>query len=238
MASELLEAGILRSIVTAIEATNRSSTLNAIARAAVALLFVKVLAAILYEYRWYFPADFESSAFLTGRRASFVGIYPIAFYAHIISGPIAVSLGAFMMLSGGRPKLIRMHRFAGRVLMLIVLAIIVPSGLVMARRAFAGPIAAFGFGSLAIATAACAAMVWRYARIRDFGAHQRWATRYFLLLVSPLLLRVIAGAAIVTQLESDWFYRLNAWLSWLIPLAIYEIWRQWPTSERLKTALE
>jgi len=225
-------------MVTAVESTNRLSTLRAIAAIAVAALFVKVLLSILYQYRWYFPADFEASSFLIGRRDSFVGVYRAAFYAHIISGPIAVVLGAFMMLSGGRPRYRHIHRPAGRVLMLIVLAIVVPSGLVMSRQAFAGPIAAYGFASLAIGTAACAITALYYARARNFRSHQRWATRCFLLLASPLLLRVIAGAAIVTQLESEWFYRLNAWLSWLMPLAIYEIWRRWPASGGLQTTLQ
>lgn len=224
--------------MTAIDGTNRLSTLRAIVAFAAALLFVKVLVAILLEYRWYFPADFEASSFLTGRRDSFVGVYRAAFYAHIISGPIAVVLAVFMMLSGGRPRLRHIHRPAGRLLMLIVLAVVVPSGLVMARKAFAGPIAAYGFASLSITTAACAATALYFARARNFRSHQRWATRCFLLLASPLLLRLIAGAAIVTNLESDWFYRLNAWLSWLIPLAIYEIWRRWPASGGLKTTLQ
>ena len=57
-----------------------------------------------------------------------------------------------------------------------------------------------------------------------FQLHQRWASRCFLFLCSPLLLRLISGAAIVMQLESDAFYRFNAWGSWLIPLAILETW--------------
>ncbi len=122
--------------------------------------------------------------------------------------------------------------------MLLVLAVVVPSGLVMATQAHAGPIAAYGFASLSIATAACAMMALYFARNRNFRSHPSWAIRCFLLLASPLLLRLISGAAIVTQMESEWFYRLNAWVSWLIPLVIYEIWRHWPASSGLKTTLQ
>jgi hypothetical protein len=218
-----LEAGILGSPVTAIDGSRRLGKLRALAAIAVALLFFKILLSILVEYRWYFPADFENSAFLSGRRYSFFGIYRAAFYAHIISGPLAVLLGSFLILTGGRSRYRHLHRPAGKLQMLIVL-IVVPSGLVMARQAYGGSIAALGFSSLSIATGACAMAAVYCAVTRRFRIHQRWATRCFILLTSPLLLRLINGAVVAMQLESDFSYRLNAWLSWLIPLAIYEVW--------------
>lgn len=221
--------------MTAIDDSHRSNKLQTIAMGAVAVLFAKVLVSILLEYRWYFPADFDASDFLSGRRHTFIGLYRAAFYAHIVSGPIAVILGAFLMLSGGRSRYRHVHRFAGRLLMLIVLAVVLPTGLVMAREAYAGPVAAWGFGALSVATAACAAMAWRLVRARKFQTHRRWATRCFILLASPLLLRLIGGAILVLQMESEWTYRLNAWLSWLLPLAAYETWWRYRSSSNLTT---
>jgi hypothetical protein len=57
--------------------------------------------------------------------------------------------------------------------------------------------------------------------------HQRWASRCFLLLISPLVFRVVSGGLIVTGWESPPAYCLNAWLSWLVPLTIYEVWTRW-----------
>lgn len=208
----------------AFNVVQRFGSLRSLVAVAASLLFVKTLAAILVEYRWYFPPDFESSAFLTGRQASFDGLYQAAFYAHIVGGPLVVVLGSAMMLTGGRPRFGSFHRWAGKMQLLLVLALIVPSGLVMAGDAYAGPIAGWGFAALSFATGACAIVAIWHARSRRFAAHRRWATRCFLLLCSPLLLRVIAGVTIVTNVESEWTYRLNAWLSWLIPLTIYEIW--------------
>lgn len=202
----------------------RLNNLCTFAAGVAAIVLLKVLVEILYEYRWYFPADFDASAFLIGRRDTFFGVYRAAFYAHILGGPTVVILGLFLMFSGGRSRFARLHRRIGRILMLIVLAIVVPSGLAMAFQATAGPIAGFGFASLSIATAASAAAALHFARKARFRSHQKWATRCFILLCSPLLLRLISGAAIVMQLESDWFYRLNAWLSWLVPLAVCEAW--------------
>ncbi len=193
--------------------------------AAVAILFTRVLLGILLEYRWYFPADFDKSAFLSGRRYTFTGLYHAFFYAHILSGPVAIVLASFLILSGGRAQFRRWHRLAGRALVLIVLCLLFPSGLVMAYQAYAGPPAAAGFGILSLLTAAAALMTAYHARARNFALHRRWAERCFLLLISPLILRLIAGAVIVMDVESELTYRLNAWLSWLVPLVIYEMLR-------------
>ena len=75
-----------------IDSSDRTRRLRKVAVLAAGLLFAKVLLEILYEYRWYFPANFEA-AFLIGRQDSFVGLYRAAFYAHVISGPLAILLG-------------------------------------------------------------------------------------------------------------------------------------------------
>jgi uncharacterized membrane protein len=218
-----LGGGVLRNNVHDVAASYRSSKLLRFVYAALSLLFLKLLISILYEYRNYFPANFDS-AFLTGRQSLFVGSYRVAFYVHLISGPLAVVLGCCMMLSGGRSNYRQFHRLAGRLLILIVMLAVAPSGLVMALWAHAGPIAAVGFGLLSLGTALTAFTTIAQARARQFRSHQRWATRCFILLCSPLLLRLVSGALMVLQWDSEWTYRLNAWLSWLIPLAVYEVW--------------
>lgn len=194
--------------------------------AALALLGVKVLASILIEYRWYFPANFAEAAFLIGRERTFTPAYAAAFYVHILTGPPTIVLATFLMWSGGRKRWLSWHRWSARVLMALIFVALVPSGVLMARRAFAGPLAGIAFGLLSLLTALTAAMTLYFARQREVGRHQRWATRCFVLLVSPLILRVVSGVFIVTQTESPSAYILNAWLSWLLPLVIYEIgWR-------------
>ena len=213
----------LHSNVTILAAPHRPSKLRRLAYGAFSLLFIKLLLSILYEYRWYFPPDFDS-AFLTGRQHLFVGLYRAAFYAHLVSGPLALVLASFLMLSGGRSRYRHIHRYAGRSQMLIVIFAVAPSGFVMALWAHSGRIAAVGFAMLSLCTAATAIVAIIQARARQFRSHQQWATRCFVLLCSPLLLRLLSGALIVLQWDSDLTYRLNAWLSWLIPLVTYELW--------------
>jgi hypothetical protein len=203
---------------------SRVDKLLTLAKLAAAVLFVKVFLAILVEYPSYFPADFDAN-FLVGRESYFHGTYSVAFYTHIVSGPLALISASFLMLTGGRRAYRQAHRWVGRSQGILVLALVIPSGLVMSRYALAGPVAGLGLAMLSLATAGCVAMAVLRARARQFRVHRQWATRSFILLSSPLLLRLVSGFAIVEKLDSDWFYRLNAWLSWFVPLLAYEAWR-------------
>ncbi|MEZ6089694.1 MAG: DUF1559 domain-containing protein [Pirellulaceae bacterium] len=191
----------------------------------VAILMLKVFLTILWEYRWYFPPDFDLSNFLSGRRYTFHGSYRIAFYVHIISSPFALLAAWFLWPSGNSGRHRPMHQWIGRAQCVLVLLVVMPSGLLMALNAYAGPIAMYGFISLSLLTGLTVAMAATEAMQRRMKRHRVWATRCFLLLMSPLLLRVISGIAITTGLDSETFYRANAWVSWLVPLAVYEFWR-------------
>jgi len=188
---------------------------------AIALLLTKVFVSILWDYRGYFPADFES-AFLSGKRAVFHGNYRVAFYAHIISGPIALLLATFLIVTGGRSRVRRWHRLAGKTMLAIAMLVMLPSGLVMAQNAYAGASAAWGFAALTIVTGFCLVATARYAALGKYQMHQKWAFRSFILLISPLVLRICSGLLIWFDWESALSYSLNAWLSWMLPLFVFE----------------
>jgi len=186
------------------------------------ILFFKIVVAILAEYPNYFPANFDSN-FLYGREAFFKGSYRFAFYVHIISGPICLLISAFLMFSGKRKSLGPWHRRLGKTLAVMVLLVMLPSGFVMATRALSGPIAGASFFLLTFATAYCVVIASWQASQRRFVIHRLWATRSFILLCSPLLLRLMAGTSIFFEFENEWTYRFAAWGSWLIPLTVFEL---------------
>jgi hypothetical protein len=197
---------------------------------ALAMLMLKVLASIVWEYRFYFPPNFDA-AFLIGRETMFVGIYRIVFYAHIVAGPVVVILSVGLMLTGGRSRFRKFHRWVGRSLVLIVLIAIVPSGFLMAQYALAGPVAGIGFALQTLATATTAIAAIYFARAKNFSLHGRWAIRCFILLSSPLIFRVVGGTLLVFDLESSLAYTLNAWLSWLVPLGAFEVARVYAATQ-------
>jgi hypothetical protein len=75
---------------------------------------------------------------------------------------------------------------------------------------------------LAVATGTFVALGWRSAVKRHFSEHRRWMWRCFLCLSSAVVLRLTAGLAIVADIDGDWIYPMAAWISWLVPLAVFE----------------
>jgi len=193
---------------------SRVKILTNIAIGLTALLVIRVLITILLEYRFYFPPDFDQSFFLAGRRQSFAGWYSAGFYLHIISGPIAI-VAVLAMLATGKSKRFRtVHR-----------ATVCPGGFLMAFESIGGPIASYGFCCLGLATVVSVLAAAHFARKKKIKAHMNWAYRSAILLCSPILLRLITGLSAVTEIESLNTYRATAWLSWILPLVIFEIVR-------------
>ena len=200
----------------------RSTTLQRVLTLLAGLLILKVAVGVLLDYPDYFPPNFESD-FLRGRESYFSGSYQWAFYIHIASGPVSLVLGLILISERYRLSFPKWHRILGRILVLGVLFLVTPSGLWMAFHAEAGPIAVFGFASLAVATGACIALGWRSAVKRRFPEHRRWMWRSFLLLCSAIVIRLIGGLATVTGFQAAWIDPLAAWASWLVPLAVFEL---------------
>ena len=199
-----------------------ASKLKLVLAIAVIALIGRVLFVILLEYRFYFPPDFDQSFFLAGRRPTFAGWYSIGFYTHIISGPIAIALAVILLVTGQTKRFKTLHRWSGRVLVVITVLAVCPGGLIMATRSQAGPIAGWGFATLAVCTLVSVCLTVYLAINRQFKSHSRWAWRSGILLCSPILLRLGTGLFYVTGVESLNTYRFLAWGSWLIPLLVYE----------------
>ncbi len=190
-------------------------------RLAVVVLLTKVFVAILWQYRHYFPPDFDSD-FLSGRRYTFTPSYQAAFYTHLVISPVCLALAVASKWSAVRyPTL---HRILGRCNVALILSLLIPSGLYMARQAYGGSVAVNGFMALTASTALSALFTGYFAWKKDLKRHQQWAVRLLLLLISPLILRLFSGLMIVLQWDSPATYGINAWCSWLIPLLIWE-WR-------------
>lgn len=185
-------------------------------------LVLRVVVTILLEYRFYFPPNFDESFFLAGRRPTFGTLYATGFYAHIISGPIAIGLVVMMLLTGKSKRFKRLHRWSGRVLALITILAVCPGGIVMAMRSQGGPIAGWGFGALAVCTMVSVSLTMVLAIKKQFKSHSIWAWRTGILLCSPILLRLGNGAFTVAGIESLNTYRFLAWGSWLLPLLVFE----------------
>jgi uncharacterized membrane protein len=174
-----------------------------------------VLVAILANYPDYFPPNFDS-LFLQGREATFTGAYRPAFYIHIFSGPVVLFNGLILMSEYVRRHHSSLHRFLGRVQVVVLLILVLPSSVVMA--------AGLGFLLLAAATASCAIVGVVHARRGRYDRHRPWMLRCYILICSAVALRLISGTAgLVGVPSAEAAYVVAAWGSWLLPLAAYEI---------------
>ena len=133
------------------------------------------------------------------------------------------------MLSGSGNKFLKRfshwHRPLGKLQFVLVLFLLTPTGIVMSTRANTGAVAGMAFFLLSLATAySMIAAVW-HVRQGDYETHRLWATRCFLMLCSPMLLRLMQGAVITLDYNSQVTYPIVAWTSWTVPLLVFEIRR-------------
>jgi len=190
---------------------------------AAGLLIVKVTVAVMLGYVNYLPPNFQSD-FLQGREGYFFTRYQWAFYPHIASGPLSLFLGLVLISDRFRSRFPRWHRWLGRVQTVGVLLVLLPSGLVMAFDAPAGPFATLGFIILTALTATCTALGWRAAVQRRFLVHRRWMLRSYLLLCSAVVLRVFGGLGTMFEVQAPAFNLFATWASWVLPLIVFELY--------------
>jgi uncharacterized membrane protein len=201
----------------------RRSWIFALARWLTLALILRVTATILANYPSYFPPDF-SSLFLEGREDHFRGLYRFAFYIHIFAAPFVLLSGTLLLCERLLKPHRRFHAWLGRIHVLAILMLLVPSSLVMSRHAFGGWPSGLSFSLLSLVTAFCAIIGVYRARCRQFAAHRRWMLRCYVLLCSAILLRLISGAAsLVGVRDAELAYTIAAWASWMGPLMVYEI---------------
>jgi uncharacterized membrane protein len=153
---------------------------------------------------------------------------PWGLRVHIAASGFAMVLGAFQFLKPLRRKAPRLHRWMGRG---YVLACTVGglAGGTIALFSTAGPVAGWGFFTLAVLWVPFTLLALRAAMQRDFAAHEIWMIRSFALTFGAVTLRLqlpIAGAMGEADLiPSDfvWSYQYIAWLAWVPNLIAAEL---------------
>lgn len=206
----------------------RYRVLTAVLRWLAAALVLRVLLTILANYPDYFPPDFDS-LFLRGRETTFAGAYRITFYVHILSGPVVLAVGLVLLSESVRRRYGALHRVLGRLQVVVLLGLVLPTAVVMSRHPFGGWPAGLSFLLLSAATGCCAVAGVVQARRRRYDRHRRWMVRCYVLICSAVALRLISGAAGLVGVSSpEGAYVMAAWASWLVPLAGCELGARWP----------
>ncbi|WP_242107752.1 DUF2306 domain-containing protein [Luteimonas aquatica] len=143
-------------------------------------------------------------------------------WTHLAGGVLAIVLGPLQFLTRKQKTYPRLHRWMGRVYMVgILIACTGATGLIATSQAPLGIRAAFASTALAWLTTALAALIAiRQGRV---SAHRRWMIRNYLVTLSPITFRIFLQAHLATgSPPSPAMVALLLWMSWLLPLLIYE----------------
>lgn len=143
-------------------------------------------------------------------------------WTHLAGGALTVVLGPFQFLTRWPRAYPRLHRWTGRIYMVgMLIACTGATGLIATspapfaiRSAFAATALAWLTTALVALTAIHRGKVW---------PHRRWMIRNYLVTLSPITFRILLQAQIAMEAApSPATIALLLWLSWLLPLLIYE----------------
>lgn len=163
-----------------------------------------------------FLADISSNNFLGHHFHN----RPVALYAHLGLGALALILGAFQFLGTLRAKKPAVHRWIGRFYISFCLASGV-AGFFMALSSQI-PDAKYGFIGLAVAWIAASSMGYLKARARDFTAHREWMIRSYALTYAAVTLRVLLPLQLINGVPFETAYLVVSWACWVPNLLIAE----------------
>jgi uncharacterized membrane protein len=150
-------------------------------------------------------------------------LHRLALAFHASFAGVALLIGPFQIVEEFRIRWRRLHRTLGWVYVIAV-AIAAVAALVLAPQTNFGPIAGFGFLTLAILWLIATGTALWTAIQRRFRDHRRWILRSYALTAAAITLRVLLPASAVMGLPAGPSYRAIAWMCWLINLGIVEIY--------------
>ncbi len=137
----------------------------------------------------------------------------LVFLAHVAGGGVALLIGPWQ-LARRRP-----HRAVGYAYVVAV-AIAGTAGLVMAVRAWGGPVAQVGFTALAIAWLGATALGLQRILSGDRTGHRAWMVTSFALTFAAVSLRLQMLIYGVAGVPGEISYAIVAWSSWVPNLAV------------------
>ena len=188
-----------------------------------ALLWVLSLGVALVSWR-FMAGGVEATMEFVAYHAQ---LRPIAFFAHVIFAPVALALVPFQLWQGLRNRRPIVHRVLGRLYGLAIL-ISGASGLWLAATTMAGPVAAFGFGLLAVLWLGTTGRGISLAIRGDRVAHRRWMIRSIALTLAAVTLRIQIPMGMMLDIPFDTAYPAIAWLCWVPNLIVAEMIVRWP----------
>lgn len=210
-------------------------------KAAAALWFLTAVAGqwlfVYYITGFYGPSTLSGDFEDWNRRDPVMGyvagdtVGNLFFAAHVLIAGVLTFGGALQLVPQIRARAIAFHRWNGRLFLLAAIAA-ASGGLYLewvrgAALASEGTalVEAAGLTLNAVLILAFAGLAWRAVRAKHIAAHQRWATRLFLVVNGVWLMRVgVAAWTLLTPYGAMPFFTFWSFGAYLVPLAVYELY--------------
>jgi len=139
----------------------------------------------------------------------------------------ALLIGPFQFLPRLRARAPKLHRKIGQVYVVACLAS-APAGLVLAWGTDAGPVAQWGFGTLAVLWFGATSYAFWLATQRRFAEHRRWMIRSFAMTFAAVTLRLyLPIPPMFLHISFIEGYRIISWFSWTSNLLVVELFLSW-----------
>jgi uncharacterized membrane protein len=149
----------------------------------------------------------------------------LAFAAHVLLAAVIAFGGALQILPQIRARVPALHRWNGRLFMIVALGLAVSGLYIVWVREHSDLESGLGVSINAVAIIVCVAFAWRKAVMRDIAAHRRWALRAWVAGNGQWFTRV--GFMAVAVLNRAWagpFFEFWGFASTLFPLAVLELY--------------
>ncbi len=161
-------------------------------------------------------ADLKGHAFLGHHYLN----RPIALYAHLGLGSLALMIGPFQFLKGLRTKRPMLHRWSGRLYVIFCLFSAV-GGLMLALNS-QQTMAKYGFIGLATVWVITTTQGYWMARAGNFSAHKNWMIRSYAATYAAVSLRFILPGQLIFGVPFETAYLVVSWACWVPNLLIAE----------------
>ena len=153
------------------------------------------------------------------------------FATHVLIAAVLTFGATLQLIPQIRARAMAFHRWNGRVLLLAAIGAASAGLYLQWVRGTAlhsrdtGIVEAFGTAFDGVLILLFAGLAWRAVRAKRTAAHQRWATRLFLVLNGVWFMRVgISAWMLLTPFSPASFFTFWSFGAYLVPLAAYEIY--------------
>ena len=151
--------------------------------------------------------------------------YVVAFFTHVFTTIFVLVAGFTQFSTHIRSKYYWIHKYSGRLYVLVTLVFTAPSGIIIGFYANGGLMAQIAFCLLGVLWFSFTLIAMLRLRQQQIVKHQQWMLRSFALAMSAITLRVWRVVlAVVFQMSEIEAYRVVAWLGWALNLVIIDIY--------------